>query len=40
MSKGKSPKPSKGSKTANGTKTPVRGGSGASKSKEWYARYD
>lgn len=28
------------SKTHNGTKTPVRAGNGATRSKEWYARYD
>lgn len=27
-------------RTANGTKAPVRAGNGATKSKEWYGRYD
>lgn len=37
------PTPKMGSgtnRTVNGTRTPVRGGNGATRSKEWYARYD
>jgi hypothetical protein len=32
--------PNRPTNTANGTPTPVRPGMGATRSREWYARYD